>query len=290
MRIGFVGLGNVGGPMAVNLLERGFSVLGYDVKDNPAFVAAGGDIAPSLGDLAVAVQVILHSLPNLEAISASVESQIAHGGQDRVLIEMSSYGLADKLAMSDRLSCAGIAMLDCEVSGLPPQVVARSAVIFKSGDREMVERYTPVFDGIADKHFYLGENGAATRMKLIANTMVCVHNLMAAEALSLGSRVGLSPEQMIEVLGPSAAGSSTFKFKSPLMVERRFEQGSGPFRHMFGYLSRTQAMAGAAGAATPLLDTARMIYQVAEDEGRHDQDIAGIIEVVERLAQEKGHD
>jgi 3-hydroxyisobutyrate dehydrogenase-like beta-hydroxyacid dehydrogenase len=281
--VGFVGLGNVGGPMAVNLLKAGFDVVGFDVRPNSSFVEAGGRMAASCEEIAAAAPLVIHSLPNETAIAASVDALLKAPLPDRVLIEMSSFALAAKLAQAERLARVGAAMLDCEVSGLPPQVAARKAVIFKAGDAGIIGDMTAIFDAIAEKHFNLGPFGAATKMKLIANTMVCVHNLMAAEALNLGKRAGLSPDLMIEVLGPSAAGSSTFSNKAPLMAQRRFANGLGPFRHMFSYLGRASELATQVGAASPLLDMTQRLYAVAERENRHDQDIAAMIEIVEEL-------
>ncbi len=178
------------------------------------------------------------------------------------------------------------------MSGLPHQTETRTAVIFKSGDAATVEKAASIFNAITDRHFYLGPFGAATKMKLVANLMVCVHNLMAAEALHLGKSVGLDPAQMIEVLGSSAAGSATFSNKAPLMLSRQFERGRGPFRHMFGYLERAHGLALATGnsPATPLLDCTRRLFGLAEKQGRHDQDIAAMIEVIEELRAETAHD
>ena len=283
--IGFVGLGNVGGPMAANLLGAGFDVVGFDPRPNPAFEAAGGRAAASLEALAGECRTVLHSLPSRAAIDASIDALLARPVEGRTLVELSSYALDDKLAAAERLAAAGATMLDCEVSGLPPMVAARKAVIFKSGDAGAVDALAPVFDAVAERHFHLGDFGAATVMKLVANTMVCVHNLMAAEALNLGRRAGLDPALMVEVLGPSAAGSSTFGFKAPLMVGREFDAGAGPFSHMFGYLERAESLARSHGAATPLLGATREVYARAEAEGRHGQDIAAIIEIVESLGE-----
>jgi 3-hydroxyisobutyrate dehydrogenase-like beta-hydroxyacid dehydrogenase len=280
--IGFIGLGNVGLPAALNLLRAGFSVRGYDVRPNQQFEAAGGKSVPYCHDVASA-PVIVQSLPSVAALASSVDSLTVEPHAGQIVIELSSYPIAAKQAQADRLADYGIEMLDCEISGLAHQIASRSGVIFKAGNVATVDSVKPVFDAIAERHYYLGAFGAASKMKLIANTMVCVHNLMAAEALALGKQIGLDPEQMLEVLGNSAAGSMTFRNKGPLMVSRDFADGSGPFRHMFGYLSRTRDIANDAGSATPLLEAASKIFAIAEAEGRHDQDIAAIIEVVEAL-------
>lgn len=280
-QIGFIGLGNIGLPAATNLLRSGCNVVGFDPRPNHSFVAAGGVFVDSIDRLATK-EVLVQSLPSASALVQTVDMLLPLVRPGQVLIDLSSYPLEIKLEQAQRLRARGVEMLDCEVSGLPAQVETRRAVLFKAGDRRTVEDVADVFDGLAERHFYLGAFGAATNMKLIANSMVCVHNLMAAEALNLGARVGLDPDQMIEVLTHSAAGSATFANKAPLMARRDFAAGRGPFRHMFGYLQRAQALAAAADAKTPLLDAIRRVYALAEEQGRHDQDIAAIIEILDQ--------
>ena len=281
--VGFVGLGNMGQPLSRNLLAAGFRVLGYDPKPSIAFQEAGGQMVASVAELGDASAIVL-SLPSVNALRGAVDAFLPNCRPGQLVIDLSSYALADKRAQAERLAERGVTMLDCEISGLPAMALIRKAVIFKSGNAEAALRADPIFNAMAEEHFFLGEFGSATRLKLIANTMVCVHNLMAAEALNLGTRAGLAPEAIVKVLGPSAAGSATFRMKTPLMLRRQFENGSGPFRHMFGYLARAKELAENAGAATPLLDVARAVYARAEAENRHDQDIAAILEVVEHIS------
>jgi 3-hydroxyisobutyrate dehydrogenase-like beta-hydroxyacid dehydrogenase len=285
--IGFVGLGNMGQPLSRNLLAAGFRVLGYDPKPSIAFQEAGGQMVASVAELGDASAIVL-SLPSVNALRGAVDAFLPNCRPGQLVIDLSSYALDDKRAQAERLAERGVTMLDCEISGLPAMAQIRKAVIFKSGNAEAAMRAEPIFNAMAEEHFFLGEFGAATRLKLIANTMVCVHNLMAAEALNLGARAGLAPEAIVKVLGPSAAGSATFRMKTPLMLRRQFENGSGPFRHMFGYLARAKELAENAGAATPLLDVARAVYAKAEAENRHDQDIAAILEIVEHISANEG--
>lgn len=282
--VGFVGLGNVGGPAAVNLLKGGLQVVGYDLKPNAEFQDAGGRMTEYLA-LIAECDVIVQSLPSATALAATIDGLIDHLRPGQVIIELSSYPLQAKAEQAARIASVGAIMLDCELSGLSFQIANRSAVIFKAGDAAVVEACAPVFDAIVDKHFYLGAFGAATKMKLIANVMVCVHDLMAAEALNLGRAAGLDPVQMIEVLKPSAAGSTTFANKAPLMLSREFENGRGPFSHMFGYLDRATELAEQVGAsaATPLLHRVRETFAIARQQDRDGQDIAAIIEVLEGL-------
>lgn len=286
-KIGFIGLGNVGGPAARNLVASGFHVVGYDLRVNAAAIEGGVEWADTVEALA-GCRIIFQSLPGPAALAASIDALLPHLTTRQIIADISSYPLADKCAAAERISATGAVMLDCEISGLPSQVANRTAVLFCSGDRSGVQSCASAFEAFTARYFYLGAFGAATRMKLIANAMVCAHNLIAAEALNLGRAVGLDPATIIEVLGPSAAGSNTFTNKAPLMLSREFAEGKGPFRHMFGYLARAADLAKANGVAgaTPVLDIVRRTYAIAEAEQRHDQDIAAIIEILEEMGSE----
>ena len=279
--IGFVGLGNIGTPMSQNLLQAGFDVIGFDLVENPAFVKAGGRFAETVQDVGRQAEVIIQSLPGVEALESTIAGllEVAHAGQ--VVIDISGYPLPAKQQAADSLARHGVVMLDCEVSGLPFMVANRTAVIFQAGDKASIDQHQDVFDGMAGDCFYLGEFGSATAMKLLANMMVAIHNSVAGEVLNLAARVGIDPDIAIKVLGSSAGGSVTFANKAPVMRSREFEHGSGPFRHMGHYLARAADMARQAGAVTPLLDKTREYYQLAEEQGRGDQDIAAVIELLE---------
>lgn len=284
-KIGFVGLGNVGMPAALNLVRSGFAVVGYDVRPVPDLVEAGGTLAASLEEVA-ACDIVLQSLPSEKALVATVDQLLPHLRHGQIIAELSSYPLETKGEQARRIAHTGATMIDCEISGLPFQVADRTAVLFTAGDESAVNACAPAFETFTAQHFYLGAFGAATKMKLIANFMVCAHNLVGAEALNLGTAAGLDAAQMVEVLKPSAAGSTTFANKSGLMLSREFASGRGPFRHMFGYLDRALELARDSGVqrATPVLHRVREIYDIARRDERHDQDIAGIIEVLESMS------
>lgn len=282
--VGVVGLGNVGLPASINLLRAGYRVIGYSRSTCPAFVEAGGRQVDTLAELG-GCAVIVQALPTSEALVSTIDGLLPVIGAGVIVADISSYPLDIKRAQAARVASRGAVMLDGEISGLPFQVAARSAVLFLAGNRAAIEQASGIFDAIAEKRFFLGAFGAATRMKLIANFMVCAHNLVGAEALTLARAAGLDLDQTIQVLAPSAAGSTTFTNKAPAMVARTFDSGKGPFSHMFGYLDRAAALGSdlGIGGATPLLDRTREIYGIARDQGRHQQDIAAIIEIVEQL-------
>ena len=285
--IGSIGLGNIGEPMAINLIQSGYSVIGFDVIEKPKFVSAGGLQAKTIEELSKQTDLIVQSLPTVQALETTVDELIEFGRSGQIIIELSSYPLKNKKLQASRLAEHGITMLDCEISGLPFMVEDRSATIFQSGDQETIESIQVVFEAMTNKRVNLGEFGAATKMKLLANMMVAIHNCVAGEVLNLAQKADIDLDEAIKALSKSAAGSVTFSNKAPIMITREFESGAGPFRHMFNYLRRVSGLAKDVGASTPLLDTIHQYYEKAEAEGRADQDIAAIIEMLEEESNDK---
>jgi 3-hydroxyisobutyrate dehydrogenase-like beta-hydroxyacid dehydrogenase len=284
-KVGVIGLGNIGSKVAENLLSAQFEVYGYSPNRKDDFINNGGKWTESVGDLASRVEVIIHCLPSTQILERTVDQILASEETDLAVIDISSYELADKMAQAERLAAKGIVMLDCELSGLPFMVTKKTAVIFQSGNKFVIDSMADIFEAITEKHFYLGEFGTATKMKQLANVMVCVHNLIGAEILNLAEKSGMDKGTVFEVLSQSAASSNTFVNKGPLMISREFDTGPGPFSHMFKYLTRILGLAEDVGAETPLIACTQKIYNIAEREGRHDQDIAAILSVVEQLSQ-----
>lgn len=285
--IGSIGLGNIGEPMAINLIQSGYSVIGFDVIEKPKFVSAGGLQAKTIEELSKQTDLIVQSLPTVQALETTVDELIEFGRSGQIIIELSSYPLKNKKLQASRLAEHGITMLDCEISGLPFMVKDRSATIFQSGDQATIESTQVVFEAMTNKRINLGKFGAATKMKLLANMMVAIHNSVAGEVLNLAQKADIDLDEAIEALSKSAAGSVTFSNKAPIMITREFESGAGPFRHMFNYLRRVSGLAKDVGASTPLLDTIHQYYEKAEAEGRADQDIAAIIEILEEESSVK---
>ena len=285
--IGSIGLGNIGEPMAINLIQSGYSVIGFDVIEKPKFVSAGGLQAKTIEELSKQTDLIVQSLPTVQALETTVDELIEFGRSGQIIIELSSYPLKNKKLQASRLAEHGITMLDCEISGLPFMVKDRSATIFQSGDQATIESTQVVFEAMTNKRINLGKFGAATKMKLLANMMVAIHNSVAGEVLNLAQKADIDLDEAIEALSKSAAGSVTFSNKAPIMITREFESGAGPFRHMFNYLRRVSGLAKDVGASTPLLDTIHQYYEKAEAEGRADQDIAAIIQMLEEESNDK---
>ncbi len=281
--IGIIGLGSIGLPIAQNIMGKGFAVHGYRRSTMSAFAAAGGRPASSPKVLAETCDVIVTVLPDLAAVEEAICGQngiLVAGRKGLTIIELSTLPLSGKTALAEKLAAAGCTMMDCPISGVPQMIADRNGILFVSGDKAVFEREKSVFEAISDKVFYLGKFGDGTKMKFIANSLVSIHILAAAEALALGVKAGLGRDLMVKVLSPSAATSLQFQVRAPLMMQKKYE----PVLAATSILSHDVPMftqfADELGCEVPLLRVCEDYYKRALGTPWADKDVAAIIEIV----------
>lgn len=285
--VGVIGLGLMGGAMARNLCTAGFKVVGFDTDAAIARAAAADNIETVADAAAVAARAhdILLSLPSAAAVAATVQAIVAAGVGPRVLIETSTLDLTDKLRVGAALEAAGHIALDCPLSGTGAQAVTRDLVILASGDSASIARLDSVFLAIGRQVFDLGEFGHGTRMKLIANLLVAIHNVASAEAMVLAKRAGLDLRRVLEVIGAGAATSRIFELRAPLMAENRYEP---PTMRLSTWQKDMAAIAGFAATLdfpAPLFSATAPLYEAALADGRGEQDTAAVCAVLEAMTR-----
>jgi putative dehydrogenase len=288
MNIGIVGLGKMGLPLAVSLLEKGFTVNGYRRHSMDDFAALGGVPAASSKEVAQRSDAVLTCLPSDEALIEAVagEEGLVHGAsKGLIVIEVSMLSLQAKELAQRHLHQVGAEMLDCPISGTPAMVIPRKTVFFGSGNKAAYEQCIPIFAAITDAQFYLGEFGAGSKMKCVANLLVAVNNLAVAEAMVLSTKAGLDPDMVIKVIAPSIAGSTMFAARAPMMAARRYEPPLGAIEQVQEFIPLIKDFANDAGCPTPLLDLASEYYDRAVKEGRSGQDIAAMFSVLAKEAE-----
>ena len=207
--VGVIGLGIMGGAFAKNLAAAGWRVVGYDVDPARCRAAAkhGVLIADSPAALAAQVPVIITSLPKPEALDATVKAIVAARLPRKVVVEASTFTLADKERAERTLRKAGHTMLDAPVSGTGAQAQSKDLVFYASGDSKTIARLKPMFAAFARNVFDLGAFGNGSKMKYVANHLVAINNVAAAEAMVLGMKAGLPPQMIYEMI-KSGAGNS----------------------------------------------------------------------------------
>jgi len=282
--VGIVGLGIMGGAIARNLLDRGWRVIGFDT--DPArrteLAQAGVAIASDVRELAGKVAIIMTSLPTPEAVE-SVAHAIAGSGQpSRVVIELSTLSLADKLRFEAILNKAGHIALDCPLSGTGAQAKARDLVVYASGDSAAIANCMTLFADFAKQSADLGTFGNGSRMKFIANHLVAINNVATAEAMVLAQRAGLDPKMVVDMVGPGAGGSRMFQMRAPMMVQGVYEPATMRVSTWKKDMAIIAEFANDVGCATPMFTLTEPVYAEALAMGLGDEDTAAVFEVLKK--------
>jgi 3-hydroxyisobutyrate dehydrogenase-like beta-hydroxyacid dehydrogenase len=282
---GIVGLGIMGGAIARNLVERQWSVVAFDIDSAKCEAAksAGVEIATSPAGVARRAPIIMTSLPSAKAAFAVAEEIAKSGAATRIVAELSTLSLADKLAFAATLEAAGHIPLDCPLSGTGAQAEKRDLVIYASGDSGAIARLEPLFLDFGKKVADLGVYGNGSRMKFVANYLVAIHNVATAEAMVLGMRAGLDPRQIIDIVGPGAGGSRIFELRAPMMAENRYDPPTMRMSTWRKDMSIIGEFAGSLGCPTPLFSASNAVYEqgLAMDLG--DLDTAAVCRVIEDM-------
>lgn len=280
MIVGVIGLGIMGSAMAANLVKAGFSVRGCDVlpERRAALEAAGGKAVASAAQLEA--PVLITSLPGAEPLH-DVCRQLTTGA---VVVETSTLPIEDKLAARDALEARGITLLDCPLSGTGAQARTRDLAVYGSGERAAFSKVIPVLEGFARSHYYLGEFGNGSRMKYVANLLVAIHNVAAAEAFALGMKAGLDPQTLYEVVGDGAGTSRMFQVRGPQMVAGNYEQATMKVDVWQKDMKIIGEYATRLGVPTPLFNASAALYTAAMAQGFGKHDTAAVCAVLEKLA------
>ncbi len=287
--VGVIGLGIMGGAMSANLVDAGFAVTGYDIDSAACerLAANGGDVAASPGEVAQTAGIIVTSLPSPKALDEVVngaDGLISAGRKGLIVIETSTLTIEDKQRAHDALAASGMTMLDCPLSGTGAQAVTRDLLVYASGNRDAFGRCIPVLDGIARGTHYVGEFGNGSRMKYVANLLVAIHNVASAEAILLGMKAGLDPQDIYDVIADGAGGSRIFQLRGPMMVAGNYDDATMKMEIWQKDMKVIGEFARALGSPTPLFDASDRIYKEGMKQGRDKQDTASVCGVLEEMA------
>src|SRR5262249_28251673 len=170
--------------------------------------------------------IIITSLPKPQALAATVAAILAASPRPRTVIETSTFSLDDKFAAERALARAGHVMLDCPVSGTGAQAAVKDIVVYASGDTRAIRRMRGRFSDFTRAAYDLGEFGNGSRMKYVANLLVAINNVAAAEAMVLGMKSGLDPRLVLDMVASGAGTSRVFELRAPMMVKGRYNDAT----------------------------------------------------------------
>src|SRR5712664_34732 len=282
--VGIVGLGIMGGAIARNLVDRGWRVIGFATAAarRSELALANVTIADAVGQLARDAPIIMTSLPSPAAVEGVAQAIASSGQSPRIVVELSTLTIADKLRFEAILKKAGHIALDCPLSGTGAQAKNRDLVVYASGDSNAISQCMDLFSDFAKQSADLGGFGNGSRMKFVANHLVAIHNVATAEAMILAERAGLDPKMVVEMVGPGAGGSRMFQMRAPMMVEGVYEPATMKVSTWKKDMAIIAEFADDVGCATPLFTLTQPVYTEAMAMGLGDQDTAAVFEVLKK--------
>ena len=281
----------MGSAMAENLCKAGFRVYGFVIAApaRNALKKAGGLPLASAPKVAQQAPLMITSLPSAEALHA-VAREISEKGA--IVMDTSTLPIEEKEKARDTLAKKGVVLLDCPLSGTGAQAKTGDLVVFGSGDRKAFAKVVAVLKGFSRAHHYLGAFGNGCKMKYVANLMVAIHNVSAAEAFALGIKAGLSPRAIFEVQANSAGSSRMFQLRGPMMVKGRYDDVTMKNEVWQKDMKIIGDYARRLGVATPTFKASAGVYRAAMAQGFARQDTGAVCAVLERMSgirRRKGH-
>ncbi|MGH8783002.1 NAD(P)-dependent oxidoreductase [Paraburkholderia sp.] len=226
-RIGFIGLGNMGGRMTKRLVDAGFDVLGYDAAPGRA-QAAGARAAASIAEVVAFADVILLSLPDSKVVEAVIEGSggvLAHGRRGQIVVDLSTAAASSTIRLHARAQQAGIQYVDAGISGGAAAAEKGTLTLMVGGDATAIEAIDWVFKPIASKVVTMGDSGAGHTTKLLNNFLNAVSLAATAEVMVAGKQAGLDLHKLLDVLNSSSGVNFATLNRFPKIVDGDYLEG-----------------------------------------------------------------
>ena len=279
----------MGGAFAKHLLAAKFGVIGFDPdkKARAAHTARGGDAVMSGAEAAQRANVIITSLPSIKACEAAFfgkDGIVAGARKGTVVIEASTMPLEVKHDIRERCAKHGITVLDCPISGTGAQAAAKDISVYASGDAAAVQRCDAVFKGFARSMHYCGEFGNGSKLKFIANMLVTIHNLSAAEAMVMGLKSGLDLNLVYKVIKDGAGTSRMFEVRGPMMIKDDYRAATMKVDVYQKDIDIIGAFAARLNIPVPLFEASKAYYSAALSQGFAKEDTGAVCAVLEQMA------
>lgn len=286
--IGFIGLGIMGRPMAHNLLKAGFSlvVLNRHQEVTDEFVAAGSISGARPRDIAASCDVLITMLPDapqVEDVLLGPGGVIEGARTGLILIDMSTISPVVTKALASRLTERGITMLDAPVSGGDRGAIAGTLSIMVGGDPETFQRCMPVFQALGKTIVHVGESGAGQVVKACNQIVVALVIEAVSEALVLGSKAGVDPAKILQVLGGGLAANRVMELRGASMLAHDFTPG-GRIRFHHKDLGIALEAGRTYGVSLPVTALVDQMFASLEIKGRGDLDHSALLTYLEDLA------
>lgn len=287
MKIGFVGLGIMGKPMAKNLIKDGYEVICYDFNQSnmDEVAAAGASTAKNSQELANQSDIVITMLPNSPNVEAALFSEegIAAGiSEGKIVIDMSSINPVSSQRFAEKLAGLGVEFLDAPVSGGEPKAIDGTIAVMVGGKKKVFDQCYELLLSMASSVTYIGEVGAGNIAKLANQIIVAINIAAVGEALSFATKAGADPELVYQGIRGGLAGSTVMDAKSPMILNRDFDPGFRIELHIKD-LQNALDTSHMINAGIPLTAQSMEIMQVLKNDGLEKKDHSAIACYYEKI-------
>ena len=287
-KIGFIGLGVMGKPMALNLVKAGYSLMVHDIVPDPVkvLVDAGAEKGDSPEQIGASCDIVFTMLPNSPHVQEVIggENGILKGASPGcIIIDMSSIAPGVAIDLSRIAAESGIHMLDAPVSGGEPKAIDGTLSIMVGGEQEIFEQVKELLLVMGASVLLIGEIGSGNTAKLANQILVALHLAAVGEAMVFAEKAGVDPEKVYHAIRGGLAGSTVLDAKMPLILERNFKPG-GPIKMHTKDLLNVRDTALEIDAPIPLTSQVLEFMKALKVDGKDGDDHGGLIQYFEKLA------
>src|SRR5437870_2520312 len=291
-KLGFIGIGSMGRPIARRLLESGYNLTAYnrDRSKAEALVGYGAVVTNSIAELASNTDVVLSCLANDAAVRnvyAGPEGVFANARPGTVVIEMSTVNPETSRELYKLGAARAVSVLDVPISGSTPAAEQGTLTLFGGGDERIFHNAEPIFRAVARQYFYLGSSGSGTTMKLVVNALLGVGMQAIAEAVALGQKAGLNRDRLFDVLShtaviaPAHAGKLAKAARNDYTPQFAIRLMNKDFRLILDAAANIQVPMPVTAAAFQI--------STAEAADSTEEDFSAVIRLAENLARLDSH-
>ena len=288
MKVGFIGLGNIGMPMAKTLLAAGFdlTVLNRSQGKVEEMVAFGAKAASSLAEIVETTDTLLACLPDVptvEQVFLGNDGIVANTRSGQILVDHSTGGPATSQRIAEAASLKGAKFLDAPVSGAAERAAQGKLSIMVGGEQSAYEESLPVFQAMGSNVVHVGASGMGNLFKLVNNAVGITNIAVAAEGFNLGVQLGADPKALLDVLSKSSGQSWALDWMTASLLSREFDASDSPqIRLVFKDLGLAHQMANEVGVSMPTSGVALELFERFRSVWPDLADPAGVVLALER--------
>lgn len=286
IKVGFIGLGIMGYPMAKHLIKAGNEVYVNDInKESVEKAVQDGAISASLKEIGENCEVVFTILPNGEIVDNVLfgKDGIAEFMEKGIICDLSSVTPLQSVSFYERLKAKGVKFVDAPVSGGEPGAINGTLAIMCGGDEETVDELRPIMDCFSSSITYVGKSGSGNITKLANQIIVNLNIVAVSEALVLATKAGANPRLVYEAIRGGLAGSAVLDAKAPLIIERKFEPG-GKISINSKDINNVLSTAEDLDVPLPFTSMLQKVQQELKEKGHFEEDHGAYVKYFEELA------